>query len=315
MTYRLAMLIDAPATLHPATDSSLSILLEAQKRGYDCFIFSQRDIYLKDGHVFAIAQQGHVDLEQAPYFSVTSSQRMDLTQMDVIFIRLDPPFNREYLYMTYLLDLVVAQGTLVLNHPTSIRRYNEKIFASHFPAFTPPTLISANLTLLTEFIDEHQRVVIKPIDAMGGRGIVIIQHDDLDKNSLLDILTENQQKTVLAQRFLAEVKQGDKRILLINGEPVTQALLRTPAPSEFRANLAAGGQGTAVALTAQDLAICAALKPHLQAAHLFFVGIDVIGDYLTEINVTCPTGAVVLERLTDLKIFSTLFDALEKLMR
>lgn len=312
MTYTLAMLIDSPATLNPATDSSLGILLEAQKRGYDWSIFTKQDLFLRDGVVYAELQQGCIDLHQAPYFLVSSRKTLPLSAMRVIFIRIDPPFNNEYLYTTYLLDLVAKQGSLVLNQPSSIRSYNEKIFASHFKAFLPPTLITSNSRLLADFIDEHQHVVIKPIDAMAGRGIVILKQDDLDKNSLLEILTENQQKTVLAQLFLPAVREGDKRILIIDGEPVSQALLRTPASTEFRANIAAGGTGTAVDLNARDLDICASLKPYLINEGLFFVGIDVIGGYLTEINVTCPTGAVVLERLTRLKIFKALFDALEK---
>ena len=309
MTYRLAMLIDDPATLIPATDSSLSILLTAEQRGYDWCIFRQTDLFMRDGVVFAEVQHGTLDLTQAPYFIEKKRTVVALQNMEVIFIRIDPPFDREYLYSTYLLDNI--PDTLIFNHPSSIRSYNEKIFASHFKAFLPPTLISANMAQLRAFIKEQQHVVIKPIDAMAGRGIVIIKDDDLDKNSLLEILTHNQQKTVLAQRFLPEVSLGDKRILLIDGTPVSQALLRTPASTEFRANLAAGGTGTAVDLSTHDLEICAALKPYLQRQGLLFVGIDVIGTYLTEINVTCPTGAVVLERLTPLKIFEDLFDALE----
>lgn len=315
MTHTLAMLIDPPETLQPYNDSSLGLLLEAARRGYDWSIFTQHAMFLKDGIVYAELQRGTLDLNQTPCFRVTERSIVKLSDIAIIFIRLDPPFDSEYLYTTYLLDLALQQGSRVFNHPTSIRSYNEKIFASHFKEFLPPTLISANSDYLNQFIHEQQQVVIKPIDAMAGRGIVILHDDDLDKKSLLELLTDNQQKTVLAQRFLKEVHQGDKRILLIDGEPVSQALLRTPAPAEFRANLAAGGSGRAVDLTERDLAICRALKPSLQAAGLFFVGIDVIGDYLTEINVTCPTGAVALERLTSLKIFAHLFDRLEATMK
>lgn len=310
MTHRLAMLIDRVETLNPHTDSSLGILLEAQSRGYECCIFYQSDVFLRDGEVYAEVQQGTVDLGQLPYFLVSCRTITKLSTMHTVFIRIDPPFNREYLYSTYLMDLVAQRGTRVLNHPTGIRSHNEKIFASHFKEFLPPTLVTANMRFLKDFIAEQQKVVIKPVDALAGQGIVILHNDDLDKNSLLELLTKNQRNTLLAQRFLPEVQNGDKRILLIDGEPVPQALLRTPAQNEFRANLAAGGTGTAVDLSARDHEICRALKPYLKQAGLFFVGIDVIGNYLTEINVTCPTGVVVLERLTPLKIFKTLIDHL-----
>lgn len=311
MARHLAMLIDPPATLQPNTDSSLGLLLEAQRRGYVCHIFTKRDLFLKNGDVYAITQQGHVDVTQAPYFFSQESRTLPLASMDIVFIRIDPPFDHQYLYATQLLDFVAQQGVKVYNHPTSIRSYNEKIFASHFKAFLPPTLVSANLQLLKEFIDEHQKVVIKPIDAMGGRGIVIVQHDDLDKSSLLELVTDNQHKTVLAQRFLPQVQSGDKRILLIQGQPVPQAQLRIPAQTDFRANLAAGGSGSACPLNERDEEICRTIGPHLAKAGLLFVGIDVIGGYLTEINVTCPTGAVALERLTPLKIFEEIFNAIE----
>lgn len=311
MTRHLAMLIDPPATLQPATDSSLGLLLEAQRRGYVCHIFTKQDLFLKDGEVYAIAHRGQVNCDRAPYFFADETKILPLASMDVVFIRIDPPFDHEYLYATQLLDLVAQQGVKVYNHPTSIRTYNEKIFASHFKAFLPPTLVSSNMALLKDFIAEHQTVVIKPIDAMAGRGIVILEHDDLDKGSLLEMVTDNQRKTVLAQRFLPQVHTGDKRILLIQGQPVAQALLRTPAKADFRANLAAGGTGLACPLNERDEEICQTLGPILAKAGLLFVGIDVIGGYLTEINVTCPTGAVVLERLTPLKIFEDIFNAME----
>ncbi len=311
MTYQLTVLIDPPETLNPSTDSSLGILLEAQRRGYTWSYFTKKDLFLRDGVVYANCHFGDLNVNQKPYIITHSSKILALHAMDYIFIRIDPPFDSEYLYVTQLLDRITEGNTRILNHPSSIRSFNEKIFASHFKTLIPPTLISANLTFLKAFISEHQRVVIKPMDAMAGRGIVIIHDDDLDKNSLLELLTENQQKTVLAQRFLSDVHRGDKRIFLINGEPVPLALLRTPAKAEFRANLAAGGSGTAVPLTARDREICATLKPYLQQADLFFVGIDVIGDFLTEINITSPTGPVVMERLSTLKIFAMLFDALE----
>lgn len=312
MTQQIAMLIDDPATLDPNTDSSLSILLEAERRGYSCHIFQKHQLFLKNGEVYAEAQQGTVDLQHSPYFHVQQTSIVPLRTMQAIFIRIDPPVDQQYLYCTYLLDLVAQQGPLIVNHPTSIRNCNEKIIASHFPQLIPPTLISAHLGQLQAFLSEHQHLVLKPLNGLGGRGIVLVQDSDLDKLALLQLLTENQQKAVVAQRFLPAVHEGDKRILLIDGEPVQHVLLRTPQKADFRANLAAGGNAAAIDLSARDLEICQTLKPFLQQNGLFLVGIDVIGGYLTEINVTSPTGAVVLERLTSTPIFKPMFDTLEK---
>jgi len=226
-------------------------------------------------------------------------------------MRKDPPFDMEYIYNTYLLDRVQDSGTLVVNHPTSLRNANEKLFATQFNNCITPYIVSSKQNQLNEFIDQHKTIVVKPLDGMAGDSIFQINHDDANRNVILETITQLEKRTVMAQKLIPEYVEGDKRVLLINGEPAPYALLRVPSKGELRANLAKGGSAHSVALNERDQYICEQIKPMLQSMQLSFVGIDIIGDYLTEINVTSPTGIRELDKMHKLNISATLFDHIE----
>ena len=226
-------------------------------------------------------------------------------------MRKDPPFNMEYVYTTYLLDRAQEFGTLVINHPTSLRNANEKLFATQFKDCIAPYIVSQQQVALNEFIDEHKQVVVKPLDGMAGDSIFQIKHDDANRNVILETITQLEKRTVMAQKLIPEYIDGDKRVLLIDGEPVPYALLRVPAKGEIRANLAKGGRAQGIELNARDHYICDQIKPALQKMQLSFVGIDIIGEYLTEINVTSPTGIRELDKMYELNISAILFNHIE----
>jgi glutathione synthase len=230
-------------------------------------------------------------------------------------MRKDPPIDTEYFYATYILEFAEQQGTLVANKPQSLRDANEKIFATQFAEITPETIVTADKVLLHEFIKQHQQVVFKPLDSMGGRSIFYVQHSDVNINVIIETLTHFGARLMMAQRFIPEIVNGDKRILLINGEPIPFALARIPAKGEIRGNLAAGGHGVVVPLTERDYEICQQIKPILQQKKLILVGIDVIGDYLTEINVTSPTCLREIEAETKLNIAAQFFSYMEGKIR
>ncbi|MDH3608774.1 MAG: glutathione synthase, partial [Gammaproteobacteria bacterium] len=244
-----------------------------------------------------------------------ASSQLEMSYFDVVLMRKDPPMNMEYIYTTYLLDRVQKLGTLVVNHPTSLRNANEKLFATQFNDCITPYLVTQQQAVLNEFIDEHKQVVVKPLDGMAGDSIFQVNYDDANRNVILETITQLDQRTVMAQKLIPEYVDGDKRVLLINGEPILYALLRVPLKGELRANLAKGGAGQGIELNARDRYICEQIKPALQDMQLCFVGIDIIGKYLTEINVTSPTGIRELDKMYDLNISETLFDHLESQLK
>ena len=292
-------------------DSTFAMLLEAQKRDYEIHYLQARDLFLKDGKVIANAAQIRVQDTHSNWFTAKDPASIEMSYFDVVLMRKDPPFNMEYIYTTYLLDRVNKLDTLVVNHPTSLRSANEKLFATQFSNCVAPYLVTQQQTALNEFIDEHKQVVVKPLDGMAGDSIFQIEHDDANRNVILETITQLEQRTVMAQKLIPEYVHGDKRVLLINGEPIPYALLRVPAKGELRANLAKGGTGEGIELNARDHYICEQIKPSLQNMQLSFVGIDIIGEYLTEINITSPTGIRELDKMYKLNISATLFDYIE----
>ena len=252
------------------------------------------------------------DAQHFRVFSLSEPERVDLSTMDVIHLRQDPPFDMEYIYTTYLLELAEKAGTLVVNQPRSLRDANEKFFALNFPHCCPPTLVSREPARLKGFLAQHADVVVKPLDGMGGASVFRLRQDDPNLNVILETLTAHGRRLTMAQRYIPEVTAGDKRILLIDGEPVPYALARIPQAGETRANLAAGGRGEGVPLSERDRWICAQVAPTLRAMGLLFVGLDVIGDYLTEINVTSPTCARELDAQFGLDIGGDLMAAIER---
>ncbi len=312
MRYRLGVIMDPIDSIHPAKDSTLAMLLEAQTRGYELHYMQQNDISIRDGISYGNSQILTVTDSDKSWFQLGDTNKQALHELDVILMRKDPPFDMEYVYTTYALELAEQKGCLVINKPQSLRDVNEKLFISWFPQCCAPTLICRDRQQLRDFIDEQKNVVVKPLDGMGGESVFRTAIDDPNKSVIIDTITHNGSRSVMAQRFIAEISVGDKRILMIDGEPINYALARIPAKGESRGNLAAGGIGKGVELSERDRWICQQVGSQLRQRGLVFVGLDVIGDYLTEINVTSPTCIRQLDKRYNLNISATLFDAIER---
>ena len=292
-------------------DSTFAMLLEAQRRRYEIHYIKASELLLKNGRLLANSKHIKVQDQSSNWFETKEPEQIDMSNLDVVLMRKDPPFDMQYIYTTYFLDRIQSHGTLVVNHPESLRNANEKLFATQFSNCIAPYIVTQQKVMLNEFIDEQQTIVVKPLDGMAGDSIFQIKHDDANRNAIIETITQFEKRSVMAQKFIPEYVHGDKRVLLINGEPVPYALLRVPSKGELRANLAKGGIAKGVELNARDHYICEQIKPTLQAMQLSFVGIDIIGEYLTEINVTSPTGIRELDKIYDLNICATLFDHIE----
>jgi glutathione synthase len=310
--YAIGVIMDPISSINTKKDSTFAMMLEAQRRGCPLFHILQGDLFADDGLVYAKMNPVTVKDDPADWFEFGEAVIRPLHELPVVLMRKDPPFDMEYIYSTYLLELVQRRGTLVINRPESVRGANEKLFTAWFPQFCPPTRVTRDMGRIREFLAEQQHIVVKPLDGMGGSMIFQVRQDDPNRNVILETITAHGTRTVMAQRFLPEYKQGDKRILLIDGEPFPHALARIPAEGEGRANLAAGGTGVGVDLTAREFEICASIAPVLREMGLVFVGLDVIGDYVTEINVTSPTCIRELDKIYSANIASLLLDAVER---
>ncbi|MBA3535422.1 MAG: glutathione synthase [Tatlockia sp.] len=289
---KIAVLMDPVHRLKAYKDSTVAMIKAAQTLGWSCAYFTQDDLYCQQGRAFAQVSSIKVIGDEAGpnWAEVNSLGEKALNEFDIILMRKDPPFDMEYIYATYALDLAEKEGVLVANKPQSLRAANEKFFTLNFPQCCPKTLVSRDIKRLRAFWQEHQNVIFKPLEGMGGSSIFQVDKDGRNLSVILEVLTQGQSVSIMAQLFIPEItKCGDKRILLINGEPVPYALARIPAKGELRGNLAAGARGEVVPITERDRWLCQQLAPSLKAMGLYFVGIDVIGDYLTEINVTSPT--------------------------
>jgi len=309
---RLALILDPLEHIKTYKDSSYAIMREAAQRGHALHVLQQGDVLLQDGRVLGYARRLEMRQHDHAWYVLEEPVVEPLSAFDAVLMRKDPPFDMEYVFSTYLLELAEAQGARILNKPASIRDYNEKLAIAKFPQFMAPTLVTRQPELIREFIGEQRDVIVKPLDSMGGAGIFRITDSDPNLNVILETVTALGCRTIMAQRYIPEIAQGDKRILLIDGEVVPYALARIPKPGETRGNLAAGGQGVAQPLSARDREIAATLGPVLKAAGLFLVGLDVIGDYLTEVNVTSPTGMQEIAAQTGFDVAGMLVDTLEK---
>ena len=315
MSVELGVIMDPIDSIKPAKDSTLAMLIEAQARGWRLWYMEPGDLTLEGARVRARMRALTVRDDLRDWFTLGEERRAPLRELQAVLMRKDPPFDMDYVYSTYLLELAEDEGVLVVNRPAALRDTNEKLSIARFPQCAPPSLVSCDPAELRAFLAVHGDIIIKPLQAMGGESVFRVGASDPNLNVVLEIMTDRGRTLTMAQRYLPEIKDGDKRILLIDGEPVPYALARIPAEGETRANLAAGGRGVGRPLTERDRWICAQVGPELRRRGLIFVGLDVIGDYLTEINVTSPTCIRELDAQFGLNIAGLLMDRIEARLR
>jgi len=307
---RMAVVMDPIERIKPWKDTSFAFLLSAQARGWECWYIEPEWLFFAAGRPQAQAAPVSVVDRDTDFYTLGERRQHDLTDFDIILQRQDPPIDLDYHYITGLLSLAEQAGVVVANRPDAVRAANEKLLAQHFPAFCPPTLVSRSIEQLHAFAAEQGEIVVKPLDAMGGSSVFKVHEDDVNTQVILEVMTQDENELVMAQRYLPEIRTGDRRVLLIEGEPVDHALLRVPGQKSFRANLAAGGRGEVVPLRERDREIAAAVGPWLAERGHWFVGLDVIGDWLTEINVTSPTCAREITAVTGQDVTGRLLDRL-----
>lgn len=313
-TPRLGVVMDPIEAINFKKDTTLAMLWAAADRGWPILYMRQQDLYLRDGEPRAIARPLEVFREASAYYKLADPVDIRLDELDVILMRKDPPFDQEYIYSTYILEAAERRGTLIVNRPQSLRDCNEKMFATEFPQCSPPLIVSRDIGLLRAFHREHRDVVFKPLDGMGGSSVFRVKEDGNNLGVVLETLTQHGRISTMGQRYLPDIAQGDKRILMINGEPVDYCLARIPAAGETRGNLAAGGTGRAQPLSERDRWIANQVGPTLRQKGLLFVGLDVIGDFLTEINVTSPTCVREIDHQFQTDIAGQLMDCIDNIL-
>jgi glutathione synthase len=309
MTRAVALQMDPVESIDILGDSSFVLGLEAQRRGHRLYHYLPRDLSFRDGRVYARMRPLSFRREQGNHASLGDAEMVDLKEMDVVLMRQDPPFDMSYITATHMLEQV-HPGTLVVNDPSAVRNAPEKIFVTHYPELMPPTLISCDPLEIRDFREAHQDIIIKPLFGNGGAGVFHIQPGNENLNALLELFTELYREPIIAQLYMPEVRQGDKRIILIDGE-AAGAVNRIPAAGEARSNMHVGGRPEKAGLDARDREICEAIGPTLKERGLIFVGIDVIGGFMTEINVTSPTGLQEIDRFDDTNLEALIWDAIE----
>jgi glutathione synthase len=310
---RLVVVMDPIASIKPAKDTTLGLLLAAQQRGWQLFYAEQKDLWLRDGIAWGRLAALQVFDDLARWFTLGQAQNAKLGEFDAILMRKDPPFDTEYIYTTYILDRAEIQGALICNRPQGLRDMNEKVYTAWFPECCAPTLITRDMHAMGEFLREQGKAVCKPLHGMGGKSIFVLEHGDKNRNVVFETLTGYGTQFAIVQRYLPEiVAAGDCRIILVDGEPVPFALQRIPTADDHRGNLAAGARAESRPLNERDRWLCAQIGPKLRAAGMIFVGLDVIGDYVTEINVTSPTGIRELYKKHGVDIGGMLVEAIER---
>tara|TARA_B100001059_G_C17762985_1_gene543942 strand:- start:122 stop:1084 length:963 start_codon:yes stop_codon:yes gene_type:complete len=312
MSRKLGVVMDPIEAIQYKKDTTLAVLWAAQDRGWSLFYMTPDALFLDGERPMAVAQSLTVHRDPDHWFDVCHPQDISLAELDICLMRKDPPFDMEYIYATYLLERAERQGTLIVNRCHSLRDCNEKLFATEFPECCPTLLVSRDMSKLKAFHRQHQDVIFKPLDGMGGSAIFRARKDDPNVSVILETLTQSGQQTIMAQCYLPAISEGDKRILMVNGDPIPYCLARVPLAGESRGNLAAGGSGRVQPLSESDLWIASQVGPTLKQRGLYFVGLDVIGDYLTEINVTSPTCLREIEAGSGLDIAGQLLDTLEE---
>jgi len=315
MSISLGVVMDPIQNITVEKDSTFAMLLEAQRRGWDIWYMEQSGLFLEGDRTCGQMQQLQVKDALSHWHSLSSARTAPLDELDVILMRIDPPFDMEYIYTTYLLEQAEQHGTLVVNRPQSLRDANEKLFTARFPQCCAPTLVARSHRRILEFLEVHHDIILKPLGGMGGASIFRVRLGDPNTNVILETLTQHDTQFTMAQRFVPEISAGDKRILMVDGEPVPYALARIPKPGETRGNLAAGGTGQGQPLSENDYRIAHEVGPVLRERGILLAGLDVIGDYLTEINITSPTCIRELDRQFNLNISATLMDCIEEKLR
>src|SRR5690554_1991756 len=309
---KLAMIMDPIESIKPNKDTSFRLLLEAQARNYEIYYLTLNDLSLIAGEPVGLARSVQVRDQATDFYTLGGVETMNLGQFDVILMRKDPPFDNEFLYATYLLELAERRGALVVNKPQSLRDCNEKLFTAWFADLTPPTIVTRQAELIRAFHQEHQDIILKPLDGMGGASIFRIDSSGQNLGVIIETLTNHGQRFTMVQRYLPEIVDGDKRILIIDGEPMPYALARIPSAGETRGNLAAGGTGRPQPLSDSDWELARRVGPELKRRGLTIVGLDVIGNHITEINVTSPTCMREIEAAYELNIAEKVFEAIER---
>ncbi len=302
MSKKLGIIMDPIQSINKKKDTSLLILLAAKKSGFTLYLIEQNDLYLDCDEPRALTAELNVFDDEKEWFELKPKRDISISNLDVILMRKDPPFNKEYIYSTYILEAAKRKGVLIVNDPQSLRDCNEKIFATEFKQFTPPLIVTKNIKLLKAFLSQNEEVVYKPLDGMGGESIFKVNYKDENINVILETLTKFGARTIMAQKYIADISNGDKRILIIDGRVIPLCLARIPPKGEFRGNLAAGGSGVVKQLSERDLLIASSVADICVKRGLLFVGLDIIGDFLTEINVTSPTCAREIDKELDFSI-------------
>ncbi len=307
----IAFIMDPLPSLNVKKDTTLSMMEAAQNRGWEVHAITLDDLLVESATPMAMSSHVSIHRKKDPYYTVHSRKKRTLNSFNFILIRKDPPFNIEYVFATSILDLVDTKNTIISNRPSSLRSFNEKFFINYAPKWMPPTLFTRNHDLMNDFIDRNKKAVVKPMDYMGGRGVFVIDSKDTNRGVILETLTENFTKTIVVQKYLPEITKGDRRILIIGGEPVPHVLVRKPSKTDHRGNLAAGATAQFDRLNDHEKKMVAGLKPFFIENGLHLVGLDLIGPYITEINITSPTGFVQLNQQFKISIGDIYLDFLD----
>ena len=310
---KLGVVMDPIDSINFKKDSTLAMMIEAQERNHEIIYMTSNSLFINSGEASAISSRVEVRNDPSDWFSLGDREEIKLSDLDAILMRQDPPFNSDYIYNTYILEMASRSGVNVFNNPKSLRDCNEKVFATEFPQCCTKHLVSSEKSLLIDFVNIYEDTVIKPLDGMGGASIFRIKKSDPNLNVILETVTKHFSEKVMIQEYIAEISEGDKRILVINGKPMDAAIARIPAEGELRGNLAAGASAVAKSLSERDLWICNEVGPSLVEKGLVLVGLDIIGDFLTEINVTSPTCFKEYKELCDIDVAKKFIDSVEEL--
>ena len=309
---KLGIVMDPIETINFKKDSTLAMMIEAQNKNHELFYMTPDSLYINSGISYAASSKVEVKNDPLGWFELEEEKLIKLSQLDAILMRQDPPFNSNYIYNTYVLEMASREGVSIFNNPRSLRDCNEKVFATEFPQCCTKHLVTSHKKLLTDFVEEHNDTVIKPLDGMGGASIFRLKKNDPNLNVILETITLHFTQKVMIQEYIPEIAEGDKRVLIINGEPMSAAIARIPAQGELRGNLAAGASAVAKSLSDRDMWICKEVGPSLVEKGLLLVGLDIIGDYLTEINVTSPTCFKEYRELCGIDVAKTFIEAVEE---